>query len=147
MPKNKFQNVIFTLIMATFMVYGMIVYNISLNMGKLTNSAFLLAFKELYIMMPIAFVLELFIVGKLASKIVFNMINENTNKNFIKYLISMCICTIMCPIMSFIATILFKNFSFAVFIETWALNFPMAIFYQLFYCGPLVRFIFSKIFK
>lgn len=56
MPKNKLQDVVFTLIMATIMVYGMIVYNV-------------------------------------------------------------------------------------------ALNFPMAILYQMFYCGPLVRFIFRHIFR
>ena len=28
MPKNKLQDVVFTLIMATIMVYGMIVYNV-----------------------------------------------------------------------------------------------------------------------
>lgn len=33
MPKTKFQNVIFTIIMATIMVYGMIVYNVALNTG------------------------------------------------------------------------------------------------------------------
>ena len=31
MPKNKFQDVVFTAIMATIMVYGMIVYNVALN--------------------------------------------------------------------------------------------------------------------
>ena len=30
MPKNKFQDAVFTLIMATIMVYGMIVYNVAL---------------------------------------------------------------------------------------------------------------------
>ena len=33
MPKNKFQEVIFTIIMVFFMVYAMICYNISLNIG------------------------------------------------------------------------------------------------------------------
>lgn len=33
MPKNKFQNVIFTIIMTVIMVYGMIVYNVALNTG------------------------------------------------------------------------------------------------------------------
>lgn len=33
MPKNKFQEVIFTIIMVFFMVYAMICYNISLNQG------------------------------------------------------------------------------------------------------------------
>ena len=35
MPKNKFQDVVFTIIMATIMVYGMVVYNVSLSMGGL----------------------------------------------------------------------------------------------------------------
>lgn len=34
MPKNKFQDAIFTLIMASIMVYGMVVYNIARNMGN-----------------------------------------------------------------------------------------------------------------
>mgnify|MGYP003171458889 FL=1 len=33
MPKNKFQDVVFTIIMAAIMVYGMVVYNIALNTG------------------------------------------------------------------------------------------------------------------
>ena len=33
MPKNKFQDAIFTLIMATVMVYGLIVYNVALATG------------------------------------------------------------------------------------------------------------------
>lgn len=34
MPKNKFQEVIFTIMMVFVMVYAMICYNISLNMGR-----------------------------------------------------------------------------------------------------------------
>ena len=37
MPKNKFQDVVFTAIMATIMVYGMIVYNVALNTGNETG--------------------------------------------------------------------------------------------------------------
>ena len=47
MPKNKFQDVIFTLIMVVVMVYAMVIYNISLDTGKLTNQVFLMAFGEL----------------------------------------------------------------------------------------------------
>ena len=35
----------------------------------------------------------------------------------------------------------------AVWIETTALNFPMAFFWQIFFVGPLVRAIFGMIFK
>lgn len=37
MPKNKFQDVVFTAIMATIMVYGMIVYNVALNTGGVSG--------------------------------------------------------------------------------------------------------------
>ena len=64
MPKNKFQDVVFTVIMALIMVYGMVVYNVALNTGNVSGETFLLALCELPIMVPIAFVLEFFIVGK-----------------------------------------------------------------------------------
>ena len=53
----------------------------------------------------------------------------------------------MCPIMSLIATFLFKMPSFGMWIKTWALNLPMAMFYQMFYCGAFVRLIFRTIFR
>ena len=102
MPKNKFQDVIFTIIMATIMVYGMVA---------------------------------------------FTVMRPNDRPQFITYAISICICCIMCPIMSLAATILFKDTkTFGTWIQTWGMNFPMAICYQMFYCGPFVRLIFRTIF-
>ncbi len=147
MPKNKFQDVIYTIIMASFMVYGMVVYNIALNTGGLTNESFLLALYELPIMIPVAFVLEFFVVSKLAKKLAFTVVHPTDRPQVITYAISICICCIMCPCMSAIATLLFKEFTFATWIKTWALNFPMAICWQMFYCGPLVRLIFRLIFE
>jgi hypothetical protein len=147
MPKNKFQEVIFTAIMATVMVYGMIVYNVALNTGEVTGHTFLAAFHELYIMAPIAFCLELFAVGKIAGKLAFTVVRPTDRPQVITYAISICICCIMCPVMSLIATILFKEPSFGMWIKTTAMNFPMAMCYQMFYCGPLVRLIFRCIFR
>lgn len=147
MPKNKFQDAIFTIIMATIMVYGMVVYNVALNIGGVSSKTFLLALKELPIMVPIAFVLEFFIVGKLANILAFKVVTPQDRPQIITYAISICICCIMCPIMSLIATFLFKTPSFGMWIKTWALNFPMAMFYKMFYCGPFVRLIFRTIFR
>jgi hypothetical protein len=147
MPKNKFQDVVFTAIMAIIMVYGMIVYNVALNTGEVAGYTFLAALHELWIMAPIAFILEFFIVGKLARGLAFSVMQPTDKPQFITYAISICICCIMCPTMSLIATFLFKTPSFGMWIKTWAMNFPMAICYQMFYCGPLVRLIFRTIFK
>jgi hypothetical protein len=147
MPKNKFQDVIFTAIMAIVMVYGMIVYNVAINMGSVSGITFLAALEEMPIMAPIAFILEFFIVGKLARMLAFTVMQPTDRPQFITYAISICICCIMCPVMSLIATFLFKEPSFGTWIQTWAMNFPMAILYQMFYCGPLVRLIFRLIFR
>ena len=148
MPKNKFQDVVLTIIMATIMVYGMVVYNVALNTGGVTGQTFLLALHELPIMVPIAFILEFFIVGKLARALAFSVMKPTDRPQFITYAISICICCIMCPTMSLVATILFKDtHTFGTWIQTWAMNFPMALLYQMFYCGPFVRLIFRAIFR
>ena len=68
MPKTKFENIVFTLFVSFLMVYAMICYNIALNMGGMSNQVFLLAFHELVIMWPIAFILEyLFNISSITS--------------------------------------------------------------------------------
>ena len=148
MPKTKFQDVIYTIIMATIMVYGMVVYNVALNMGGVSGATFIAAASELPIMVPIAFILEFFIVGKIAKALAFTVVRPTDRPQFITYAISICICCIMCPLMSLAATILFKDTkTFGTWVQTWGMNFPMALLYQLFYCGPFVRLIFRSIFR
>ena len=147
MPKTKFQDVVFTLIMASVMVYGMVVYNVSLNRGGVETVNFALALHELPIMVPVAFVLEFFFVGKLAKRLAFTVVRPTDRPQLIVCAVSICICCIMCPTMSLIATFLFKTPGFGTWVETFALNFPMAICWQMFFCGPLVRLIFRSIFR
>ncbi len=149
MPKTKLQNVIFTAMMAFLMVYVMICYNISLNIGGMSNQVFLMAFHELIIMWPVAFILEFFIVDKLAHAIAFKVVTPKDRSFAITVAISIAIICIMCPVMSCIATILFKNAGaqfVAVWCQTTFMNFPVAFFWQLCYCGPIIRFIFRKMF-
>ena len=146
MPKTKFQNVVFTIIMACIMVYGMIVYNVALNTGGVTNETFLLALHEMPIMVPIAFVLEFFVVEKLAARLAFSFMRPTDRLQLITYAISTMIVCIMCPVMSLIATLLFKEPSFGTWIHTFGCNLPMALLWQLLYCGPLARFLFRLIF-
>ena len=149
MPQNKFQDVIFTAIMATIMVYGMIVYNVALNTGGVSGQTFLLATHEMIIMVPVAFVLEFAFVDKLAHMLAFRIVTPQDRPIFITLAISSMIVCIMCPCMSLVATILFKNAGSNV-IATWCqttfMNFPVAFFWQIFYCGPFIRLIFRKMF-
>ena len=147
MPRNKFQNVIFTIIMAVIMVYGMIVYNVALNTGGVTNQTFLMALHEMPIMVLVAFILEFFVVEKLATRLAFSFMRPTDRPQFITYAISLMIVCIMCPVMSLIATILFKEPSFGTWIHTFGCNMPMALIWQMCCCGPLARLIFRTIFK
>lgn len=147
MPKTKFQNVVFTAIMAIIMVYGMIVYNVALATGGVKNITFLLALHELPIMAPIAFVLEFFLVEKLAVRLAFTFMRPSDRPQFITYATSTMIVCIMCPVMSLIATLLFKEPSFGTWVQTFGCNLPMALLWQLLYCGPLCRLIFRVLFR
>lgn len=151
MPKTKFQEVVFTIMMVFVMVYAMICYNISLNIGGMANHVFLDAFHELVIMGTVAFILDFFLYGSLSKKMAFRIVNPAEDKPIMIILaISSITVCLMCPSMSLAATLLFKNAGtefIAVWLQTTALNFPMAFFWQIFFAGPLVRKIFGGIFK
>ena len=152
MPKTKFQDFVYTIIMVICMVYTMICYNVAVNTGGLTNQVFVAALGELPIMGAIAFILEFFFIGKLSQKLAFRLADPRKDKPiFVTLAISIMIVCLMCPIMSFFGSILFNFDGMSNVISKWLqiciLNFPMALCSQLFYIGPFVRFIFNKIFK
>ena len=70
---------------------------------------------------------------------------------FIILSMSCIIVAFMCPIMSLIGSLLLNYNGLNNIIINWLSltikNFPMALFWQIFYAGPFVRFIFKKIFK
>ena len=151
MPKTKLQEVVLTILMVFVMVYAMICYNIALNMGGMSNVVFLNAFHELIIMGPLAFILDFFLYGSLSKKLAFRIVTPGVDKPIMLILaISSITVCLMCPTMSLAATLLFKHAGkevIAVWLQTTALNFPMAFFWQIFFAGPLVRTIFGMIFK
>lgn len=152
MPKTKFQDVVFTIIMVLVMVYAMVCYNIAFDKGGMSNDIFLIALHELPIMCVVGFLLEFLFVGKFAQKITFKHFNpQSTNPFVLTVMISSVTVAFMCPLMSFIASLLF-GFTGAGdivpnFLKICVRNFPMALCWQLFYAGPFVRFVFRSLFK
>lgn len=153
MPKTKFQEVIFTILMAAVMVYGMVCYNIAVNTGDFTNHVFVAAFNELPIMTVVAVALELIFVGTLSKIVAFRLVDPAKSQPFfIVAAISVASVWIMCPCMSFAATVLFKGGLLqreflSIWIKTTVLNYPMAFFWQFFVAGPLVRLVFGSVFR
>ena len=152
MPKNKFQDVIFTFLMAAVMVYGMVCYNISLETGGLRDEVFATALGEWPIMTLAAILLELIIVGRLSKVVAFRLVSPaESGPTPIMLAISAASVWMMCPSMSLIATLLFKGGIQPGVLSTWIqttfLNFPMALIWQFFFAGPLVRRIFGLLFR
>lgn len=150
MPKTKFQELIYGLLMTFFMVVAMEFYNTGIRMGGLTNAGMLEALGEMKLLFPICFVMGFFFIDRLAPKIAFQMVTPGVDRPIFVILARASVTVaFMCPIMSFWATLIFKHPG-AEFIPVWlqtaALNFPMAFFWQIFFCGPLVRFLFRTIF-
>ena len=91
--------------------------------------------------------LEFFVVEKLATGLAFMFMRPTDRPQFITYAISLMIVCIMCPVMSLVATLLFKEPSFGMWVHTWGCNMPMALCWQMLYCGPLARAIFRLVFR
>ena len=97
--------------------------------------------------LSVAFVLEFFVVEKLATALAFTFMRPTDRPQFITYAISLMIVCIMCPVMSLIATVLFKEPGFGTWVHTWGCNMPMALCWQMLYCGPFARAIFRLVFR
>ncbi len=151
MPENKFENLIFTIIMAFLMVYAMICYNIAISTGGMRDAVFRMALGELRIMWPLAIVLEMFVMEKPVMFLTSRVATKEMPFFFVLLIrCSLTVC-LMCPTMSLAATMLFKDFHEAGFIGVWlqtaALNFPMALCWQIFFAGPAGRGIFRVLFR
>ena len=150
MPQSRTQEVAFTIMMVCLMVYGMICYNIAIATGSLTNAAFLSAFHEFAFMAPIAFVLDLFVVSPRAGRLAPRICGEHPQTPFATIAaISAISVQLMCPLMSLAATLVIKRPLATELVPTWlqtvAINFPMALLWQFFLAGPVVRSAFGAI--
>lgn len=149
MPQTKKQEIVYTVMMVWVMVYGMVCYNIALDVGGMQNFIFAAALSELPIMGVIGFLLDTFLVGPTAMRIATGWFTPGEDKQvFLVAAISCLSAWMMCPLMSFFATLFFKdshnaNF-FAMWVQTTAMNYPTAFLWQLCGAGPLVRFVFGK---
>jgi hypothetical protein len=151
MPETKFESFIFTVIMTFIMVYAMICYNIALDLGGMENSVFLKSFGELKIMWPAAILLEMLVFEKPVVYLTQRVASKNMSFFAILLIRSSLTVCMMCPSMSLLAAILFKAPQGAELIGVWlqtaAINFPMALAWQIFFGGPAGRLVFRTLFR
>lgn len=150
-PRTRTENIVFALLMVFFMVVAMEFYNQGLMDGRLSWAAMERSIHEMKFMIPICFVMSFFIADPIASRITMRNMEENSDRVLRIVFRAAVTVSMMCPIMSFWATLIFQKPDFVDFIPAWlttvAKNLPMAFFWQILFCGPLVRFLFRCIFR
>lgn len=153
MPTTKKESFQFGFIMCFGMVLVMTLYNFYLN-GVIWEMTLIAGITEFLMGFIIALILDLFIVGPNAKRIVLKITGNSTNKIFIVLTISTCMVIGMAFFMSIygiIATHLHNGFYFNSIVADYLLvfgkNFILALPLQILFMGPLVRYIFTKYIK
>lgn len=151
MKKETKEKIVFSLLMSLIMVYGMEVYNASIINGSISKSTILIPINEILLFAVIVITIQTIIAWPLVQKLLPKIINPKRDKKIHVILATsgLTVC-IMCPLMSLVAACLFKGVNINLFtnwFKTIAINFPMALLWQILVAGPLVRGITSKINK
>lgn len=151
MPKTKFQSIIFTAMMVFCMVFTMTVYTISRKSGVLSFQTFSLAIREMWLEYIIVFCLIFFVITNTSKKLALKTVNPENLQPIFFILTIQCftVCQIV-PVITLFATFIHNGITadwFFQWIQLAVACFPMALCTQIFFIGPLVRFIFRTIFK
>ena len=147
MPRTRAQRIVFS-VLAFAMVYGMELYNQALLAGGLRTELFLAPFADMIPLMIVVIVLETFIGERFVGYCMRKTIDPDRCPEVLEIILRGAFtCWCMCPMMRLIATLAFKQPPAGELIATWlqtvACNFPMALLWQLFVAGPVVRTIVS----
>lgn len=146
MPKTRTQRIVFSILMAFAMVYGMELYNQALLAGGLRTELFAAPLADVVPLMAAVIALESLVGGRVAARLVERTLGSDPARCpevLVTILRGAFTCWTMCPMMSLVATLAFKQPPAGELVATWlqtvALNFPMALLWQLFVAGPAVR--------
>lgn len=150
MPTTKKESLIFTIMMCAFMVFCMSVYNVSLHSGGFSKQIIIDSLIGFPLTFIVAMVCDWFIVSRPAKAIAFRFIKEEDKQIKIAILISLFMVCGMVLCMSMFGALhnvgLTSDLPLA-YITAIGMNFIVALPLQLLIAGPIVRFIFGKVFN
>jgi len=148
MPRSKNESLVYTVLMCTFMVFCMSVYNVSIHTEFSWN-----AVMEAWLGFPLAFVVAIlcdwFIIAGPAKKLAFHFIAPASSSIRKIVTISVCMVCGMVLCMSLYGafqTVGLSDRLLIAWIKNIPTNFIVALPLQLFIAGPIVRFLFAKVF-
>lgn len=151
MPKTKFQSFIFTILMVFIMVFCMTSYTIAQKNGELTYAVFLTAIQEMWLEYVLVFLFVFLVTSKIAMILSRRITNpQKENPFFFTIMMQSFTVVLVVPIITLLVTFLHNGFTKDWFVQWVTLViqcFPMAFFLQIFFAGPLVRFLVRSIFR
>lgn len=150
--RSVFHEFVFSMLMSFTMAYAMEFYNNVIMLGgNFGYDLFWTVLKEAWWITLIVYVVQTYWGAPLARKIAFSVVDPQKDRPYvISIAMTACMVWVMCPTMSLVACLIFKqpwdNF-LPVYLKTVGTNFPMALLWQLFFAGPLVKKIDRLLFK
>lgn len=134
MPTNKKEEIVFTLLMCSLMVFGMSTYNLMLH-DHLTLSELVRGFFPGFVT---ALILDVFVIGALAKKITFTWIKPQQPLSTVLTISSLMVIG-MVTCMSLFGILMEGSVSLPLYLHTWGLNLIVALPLQLLLVGPFSR--------
>ncbi|MBZ9626277.1 DUF2798 domain-containing protein [Clostridium sp. FP2] len=142
MPRNGKEGLIYGGIICSLTCIFMATMNISINMGGVSGKAIVTSLKAFPLVFIIAMILETFVVGKIAGKLV-NVFSSPTDSLNAHILFRTFFTVIgMSIIMTTVGGTLASGFSLEVIKEfpiSWPRNFCVVIFLELLIVQPIAR--------
>lgn len=150
MPQNRFQNIVFTAMMVFVMAYAITLFHTALNRQGLRVGMLLTALMRMWIPYSFALVYELLVAKPLACRIAMRMAGAGSGPLPRIVAMALSMVTMMCPVMSLFAASVFGGFD-ATLPARWLVllerTYPFALALQLLVAGPLVRYLFGRLFR
>ncbi len=168
MPRNAFQRAVFALITVVITVHAFVFYSLyvvnDMNLAainELGGVPMFGTFLPIWAVVIIEFVLAVWAETVMGSPCSFKLASRvfdprSTNPVLFETAIICTTVGLMCPAMSFLAAIMYYPYQFMDFhvvtlFANWlrlvCVNFPFALFTQLFFIQPLVRTVFKTLFR
>ena len=150
MPTTKKESLIFTIMMCAFMVFCMSIYNVSLHTGGFSKEVIIDSLVGFPLTFVVAMVCDWFIVSRPAKAIAFKFIKEEDKQIKIAVLISVFMVCGMVLCMSMFGALHNVGLTAdlpSAYITAIGMNFIVALPLQLLIAGPIIRFIFGKVFN
>ena len=138
MPKTKLESVVFSAMMVFCMVFSMTCYTGALRAGGVTYGLFAQSIREMWIEFAFVFLLVFFGVSRIAPRIALKLLHPRE------------LPQILFTLVTLFASLLHGGVNpgfFPRWIQLAGQCFPAALILQVFYIGPLVRWLFRLLFR